>query len=63
MAGGQADTRAGAKAGASRPAPGDEAAPGTPGSGENFCPEHNGSARSVPQMRRNRQSDRGISGA
>jgi hypothetical protein len=28
-----------------RPAPGDEAAPGTPGTGENVCPECNGSGR------------------
>ena len=28
-----------------RPAPGDEAAPGTPGTGEDICPECNGSGR------------------
>jgi hypothetical protein len=31
--------------GATRPAPGDDAAPGTPGTGENICPECNGSGR------------------
>ena len=28
-----------------RPAPGDEAPPGTPGTGEDICPECNGSGR------------------
>jgi hypothetical protein len=28
-----------------KPAPGDEAAPGTPGTGENICPECNGSGQ------------------
>lgn len=28
-----------------RPAPGDDALPGTPGTGENVCPECNGSGR------------------
>lgn len=32
-------------AGASRPAPGDDALPGTPGAGENVCPACNGSGR------------------
>ena len=30
---------------AGRPAPGDDAPPGTPGTGENVCPECNGSGR------------------
>ena len=30
---------------APRPAPGDEAAPGTPGTGEDICPTCNGSGR------------------
>jgi len=29
----------------SRPAPGDEARPGTPGTGEDICPDCNGSGR------------------
>ena len=31
----------------SQQAPGDEAAPGTPGTGENICPVCNGSGRTV----------------
>jgi hypothetical protein len=31
--------------GLSRPASGDDAVPGTPGAGENVCPECNGSGR------------------
>jgi hypothetical protein len=31
--------------GAPKPAPGDEAAPGTPGAGEDVCPECGGSGR------------------
>jgi hypothetical protein len=45
MAGGKADIRAGGKGGVARPAPGDEAPPGTPGTGENVCPECHGSGR------------------
>jgi hypothetical protein len=32
-------------AGRRQPAPGDEAPPGTPGTGEDICPECNGSGR------------------
>jgi DnaJ-class molecular chaperone len=45
MAGGKVGTPAGGKVGGSGAAPGDDAAPGTPGSGENVCPECNGSGR------------------
>jgi hypothetical protein len=46
MAGGKADIDPREKVGASRrPAPGDDAAAGTLGTGENVCPECNGGGR------------------
>jgi DnaJ-class molecular chaperone len=38
-------TIAGAAGGTGKPAPGDDAAPGTPGTGENVCPQCSGSGR------------------
>ena len=50
-----------------RPAPGDEARPGTPGTGEDICPECNGSGRKSGQRCENCAGTgkviRGIGGA
>ena len=49
------------------PAPGDEAAPGTPGTGEDICPECNGSGqkdgRRCPNCEGSGRIVRGIGGA
>ncbi len=51
-----------------RPSPGDEAAPGTPGTGEDICPDCNGSGRTVqggrcPNCEGSGKIIRGIGGA
>lgn len=45
MASGESDKRREDAHGTAAPAAGDDAAPGTPGAGENVCPECNGSGR------------------
>ncbi len=45
MANGSSSGFSGPSGGAVRPAPGDDAAPGTAGTGENLCPDCNGSGR------------------
>lgn len=51
-----------------RPSPGDEAAPGTPGTGEDVCPQCNGSGRGAggaecPHCEGTGRVTRGIGGA
>ena len=54
--------------GAPRPSPGDEAPPGTPGTGEDVCPECNGSGKAArgatcPNCQGSGRIVRGIGGA